>query len=208
VPFRLFRRGGDSDKQKQPVPGAAPMAAGMPFDALTEEWRLVGVMQIQGRISDMLNRRESIPITQVSWAPIDGSSPFAPAPGLKEVDPYDLIVVSAGGDTSDDAQRIAFHMVPYDVSLEASPFRVIGTVHLLPGMEPDRLFERSTELFIPLTAAYTFIGDQQVGDSEIPLVLVNRSYLRGVEQIDRRTLEKVVPLPGRPLGGTSYRQRG
>jgi hypothetical protein len=97
--------------------------------------------------------------------------------------------------------------VPYDVSLEASPFRVIGTVHLLPGMEPDRLFERSTELFIPLTAAYVFMGDEQLGDSEVPLALVNRSYLRAVEQIDRRTLKKVQPLPGRPLGGTTYRQR-
>ena len=203
MPFRLFRRG---DDEKEQATGAQPQAPGVPFDALTEEWRLIGVMQIEGRLTDVLNRRESIPIASVSWAPIDGSAPFAPAPGLKEVDPYDLIVVSTGDAAADDVQRIAFHKVPYDVSLECSPFRVVGTVHLLPGMEPDRLLERSTELFIPLTAAYTFMGDQQLGDPEVPLTLVNRSYLRGVEQIDRRTFQKIVPLPGRPLGGTSYRQ--
>ncbi len=206
MPFRLFRRNEQGPKPKAPSAGTAAGAAGIAFDALTEEWRLVGVMQIEGRLTDVLNRRESIPIASVSWAPIDGSAPFAPAPGLKEVDPYDLIVVSTGDAAADEVQRIAFHKVPYDVSLECSPFRVVGTVHLLPGMEPDRLFERSTDLFIPLTAAFTFIGEQRVGDAEVPLALVNRSYLRGVEQIDRRTLKKIVPLPGRPLGGTSYRQ--
>ncbi len=203
--FGRFRRSGKETKPSSPA--ASGGASGRPFDALTEEWRLVGVMQIEGRLNEVLNRRESIPITSVSWAPIDGSAGFAPAPGLKEVDPYDLIVVSTGDTETDDAQKIAFHRVPYDVSLECSPFRVVGTVHLLPGMEPDRLFERSTELFIPLTAAYLFIGEQPVGDGEVPLALVNRSYLRGVEQIDRRTFKAIQPLPGQPLGGTSYHGR-
>ncbi len=203
--FRRLRRGGA--ESTKPSAGTSPGAAGTPFDAVTEEWRIVGVMQAVGRLTDIVNRRESIPITSVSWAPIDGSAPFAPAPGIKEVDPYDLIVVSTGDDETDDAQRVAFHRVPYDVSLEASPFRVIGTVHLLPGMEPERLFERSTELFIPLTAAYVFLGEQPIGDPGLPLSLVNRSYLRGVEQIDRRTFKPIQPLPGAPLGGTSYRSR-
>jgi hypothetical protein len=204
----LFGRFRKPDKEAKPASRAGSGgSSGRPFEALTEEWRLVGVMQIKDRMPDVLNRRESIPITAVSWAPIDGSAGLAPAPGLKEVDPYDLIVVSTGNAEMDDVQKVAFHRVPYDVSLLCSPFRVVGTVHLLPGMEPDRLFERSTELFIPLTAAYVFIDEQPVGDGEVPLALVNRGYLRGVEQIDRRTFKAVQPLPGQPLGGTSYRGR-
>src|SRR5205814_6597213 len=69
---------------------------GAEFDGLTEEWRLVGVMNVKGRLSDALNRREAIRIRDVRWAPIDGSADFEAVPGLKSVDPYDLIVVLAG----------------------------------------------------------------------------------------------------------------
>ena len=39
-------------------------------------------------------------------------------------------------------------------------------------------------------------------------ILVNRFYLRGVEQIDRRTGEQPQKLPGAPLGGTSLAGHG
>ena len=38
-------------------------------------------------------------------------------------------------------------------------------------------------------------------------ILVNRFYLRGVEQIDKRTGERVQDLPGAPLGGVSWQRR-
>ena len=38
-------------------------------------------------------------------------------------------------------------------------------------------------------------------------ILVNRFYLRGVEQIDRRTGEQPQKLPGSPLGGISWQDR-
>ena len=74
-------------------------AAGIPFDGLTEDWRLVGRMLVDGRLSDALNKREPIAIADVQWAPVDGSEPLAPAPGLKSVDPYDLVLVLAGEDS-------------------------------------------------------------------------------------------------------------
>jgi hypothetical protein len=70
--------------------------AGVAFDGLTEEWRLIGRMSVNGRLSDALNKRESIAIHDVHWAPIDGSAGLVEAPGLKSVDPYDLILVLAG----------------------------------------------------------------------------------------------------------------
>jgi hypothetical protein len=75
---------------------AAKVRSGVAFDGLTEEWRLVGRMQVEGRLSDALNKREAIEISDVQWAPIDGSGEFSPAPGLRSVDPYDLIIVLAG----------------------------------------------------------------------------------------------------------------
>lgn len=211
MPFKLFGRGHGGSAEERPASTPQPLPPGIPFDALTEEWHLVGVMQVTGRLSDVLNRREAISLAAVSWAPIAGGGPFEPAPGLRSVDPYDLIIVLGGADSQpslDEKQRDAhkLHKVEYDVALDCPPFRVIGTVHLFPGTDPARLLDRQTELFVPVTNALTFIEGRQLGE-EREVALVNRSYLKGVEQIDRRTFESVKPLPGRPLGGTSYGNR-
>jgi hypothetical protein len=214
VPFNFLRR----KKQEAPAPAApAPSKllasrTGVVFDGLTEEWRLMGRMQVEGRLSDALNKREAIEISDVQWAPIDGSEPFSEAPGLRSVDPYDLILVLAGeGSLPEltDVERAAHkvHKVSFDVALEAPPFRVIGTVYLHPGMEPDRLLDRATEMFVPVVDAQAMLGDQRVGDPDVDTVLVNRFYLRGVEQVDKRTGLKAQKLPGSPLGGTTWQDR-
>ncbi len=179
----------------EPVSAVPTVSAqGIGFDGLTEEWRLVGAMQLDGRLSDVLNRRETIPISDVSWAPIDGSEPFTAAPGLKAIDPYDLIVVLAGETTlpvMNDEEKAAhrIHKISYDLSLEVPPFRVVGTVYLFPGSEPERLLDRATEMFVPVTDAVAYLGDQQIGGTEVDTFLVNRRYLRRVEQVDRRNRE-------------------
>ncbi len=198
MPFGFLRRGGKkaataNAAAQAPSPAVAHGRAGVPFDGLTEEWRLLGVMEIDGRMSDALNRREPIPIADVTWAPIDGSEPFAAAPGLQRVDPYDLIIVLAGDRTLpplNNAERSAMkvHKVPYDVALEAPPFKVFGTVYLYPGSEPERLLDRSTELFVPVTDAVAMVGERPVGDPDVDVVLVNRSYLRTVTQVEGSTI--------------------
>jgi hypothetical protein len=168
-------------------------------------------MIVDGRLSDVLNKREAITISDVQWAPADGSAALAPAPGLKAVDPYDLIIVLAGEATlpaQSDAERTAHrvHKIAYDVALEVPPFRVVGTVHLYPGSEPDRLLDRATEMFVPVVGATAYLAGQALGP-EMDAVLVNRFYLRGIEQIDRRTGERHQRLPGAPLGGVSWQDR-
>jgi hypothetical protein len=143
---------------------------------------------------------------------MDGSSPLVEAPGLRSIDPYDLIVVLAGEGslpefTDDERAAHRIHKVPYDVALEAPPFRVIGTVYLHPGTEPHRLLDRATEMFVAVVDAVAMLGDQRIGESDVETVLVNRFYLRGVEQVDKRTGEKAEPLPGGPMGGISWQDR-
>ena len=213
MPFDFLKR-----KKGDPTPATATPTAtgtagvrGIPFDGLTEEWRIVGRMDVAGRLSDALNKREAIEISGVQWAPVDGSEPLVDAAGLKSVDPYDLIVVLASEGTLPpltDTERTAYkvHKIAYDVALEVPPFRVIGTVFLYPGSEPDRLLDRATEMFVPVVDALVYQGDAVVAES-MDAVLVNRFYLRGIEQIDRRTGEKPQKLPGAPLGGTSWQDR-
>jgi hypothetical protein len=239
VPFGFLKRRKPEDQAtgsaspSAPSPAAAPItrsggvkqappadasrlhagpSRGVPFIGLTEDWRLRGRMDISGRLSDALNKREAIPITEVMWGPPDGSSPMEQAPGLRSVDPYDLILVTAGEDSLPpltDTERTALkvHKVAYDVALEVPPFRVIGTVYLHPGSEPDRLLDRSSEMFTPIVDAVARLGDIEVSDPEVDVILVNRFYLRGVEQVDKRTGEPHQKLPGAPMGGISWQDR-
>jgi len=224
VPFDFLKRNKSDGAGDGPATGPAddvganamgqPAGAhrGIPFEGLTEEWRLVGWMEIPGRLSDALNKREPITIADVKWAPFDGSADLVSAPGLKTIDPYDLIIVLAGEGSLPpltDAERSAYkvHKMAYDVALEVPPFRVVGTVYLFPGSEPDRLLDRATEMFIPLVDATAFSDGRPLTDGTVDAILVNRFYLRGVEQIDRRTGIRAQALPGAPLGGTSWQDR-
>jgi hypothetical protein len=210
VPFDFLKRKKAPEAAK-PASPKAKTNRGIPFDGMTEEWRIVGIMDVPGRLSDAINKREPITMADVRWAPIDGSAPLSEAPGLKSVDPYDLILVMAGEDTLPpltDAERAAnkVHKIAYDVALEVPPFRVIGTVYLYPGSEPDRLMDRATEMFVPVVDATATLAGNQIGE-ETDAILVNRFYLRGIEQIDRRTGERPLRLPGGPLGGVSWQDR-
>ncbi len=174
---------------------------GVAFTAITEDWRLRGRMQISGRLSDALNKREAIAIADVFWGSPEAGASLEPAPGLKSVDPYDLILVTAGEDSLpplSDSERSALrlHKVPYTVALEVPPFRVVGTVYLHPGSEPDRLLDRSTEMFVPVVDAVARLEDRQVSEAGEDVILVNRFYLRGVGQVDQSTGERIERLPG------------
>jgi hypothetical protein len=212
VPFDRFKRRKDPDAPAGASPkGPSGSGRGIPFDGLTEEWRIIGRMEVDGRLSDALNKREPITMTDVRWAPVDGSSELVPAPGLKNVDPYDLIIVMAGEETLpplNDAERAAYkvHKIAYEVALEVPPFRVLGTVYLYPGSEPDRLLDRATEMFVPVVDAEAILGETSIG-TDLDAILVNRFYLRGIQQIDRRTGVPHQKLPGAPLGGVSWQDR-
>ena len=171
-------------------PGSASVSGALRFDGLTEEWRLVGQMAVDGRLSDALNRRQPIGISDVSWAPADGTEGFSPVPAIRTIDPYDLIAVLAGPDTLPvftKAERAARRVRKerYEVALEVPPFRIVGVVHLRPGEAPERLIEQGTELFLPLTDAVAYLNGRPVADPDVKVVLVNRLYIRGVEQIGR-----------------------
>jgi hypothetical protein len=206
VPFDfLKRKKAPPEPEEEYTPQAAdtePDKRGIPFDGLTDEWRVVGQMHVDGRLSDALNKREAVSISDVQWSPIDGSEPLVPATGLRAIDPYDLIIVMAGESTRPpftEAERTAhkIHKVAYDVSLDVPPFRVVGTVYMYPGSDPARLLDRATEMFLPVVDATAYLGDQVLKEG-MDAILVNRSYLRGITQIDTRTGEPPTPMPGGP----------
>lgn len=213
MPFDLFKRRkaptASPDSTAAPTALPAGSGPGIPFEALTEDWRLVGRMLVEGRLSDALNKRQPIDLADVQWAPMEGSEPLEPAPGLRSVDPYDLILVLGGEDSlpaMTEAERNAHkvHKVTYEVALEVPPYRVVGTVQLYPGYEPTRLLDRSNEMFIPVVNATATMAGKLVSPPATAAILVNRAYLRGVDQVDARTGERHEKLPGGSLGGAQW----
>jgi hypothetical protein len=212
VPFDFLKRRKDRPPPAAEAPASAPLPVaptGIAFEGVTEDWRLVGRMLVEGRLSDALNKREPIAIADVQWAPMDGSEPLAPAPGLKSVDPYDLVLVLAGegslpvmSELERSAHRV--HKVPYGVALEIPPYRVVGTVQLYPGYEPARLLDRSNEMFLAVVEATATMDGVAVSQQGTDIILVNRAYLRGVEQVDARTGAPFEKLPGGSLGGAHW----
>jgi hypothetical protein len=194
VPFDFLKRKKqpEAPKSKRPAAPQRPPPTGtpVPFDGVTEEWRLVGQMYLDTRLSDALNRREALAIADVSWAPIDGSASFSAVPGLKSVDPYDFIVVladesSKGKMSEEDRAAQLAQRVAYQVSLEAPPLRILGTVHLAPGTAPEALLERTNEMFVPVVGGVAYVGERAVSEPQVDAILVNRFYLRGVKETGR-----------------------
>ena len=212
MPFDFLKRRKDGPPAAAEAPAPSTTAVsggGIQFEGMTEDWRLVGRMLVEGRLSDALNKREPIALADVSWAPMDGSEPLAPAPGLKSVDPYDLVFVLAGEDslpTMTEEERTAhrIHKVSYEVALEIPPYRVVGTVQLNPGYEPSRLLDRSNDMFLPVLGATATMDGKAVSPPGTDVILVNRAYLRGVDQVDARTGERHEKLPGGSMGGAQW----
>ena len=219
MPFDFLRRRGEAAKvsarssaSAASMGGGGDSGPGVPFEGMTDDWRLVGRMLIDGRISDALNKREPIAIADVQWAPVNDINQLAAAPGLKLVDPYDLVLVLTDEESlpaMSVSERSAHkvHKVTFEVSLEAPPYRVVGTVQLYPGYEPLRLLERANEMFVPVVSATATLSGQPLNEPSSNVILVNRAYLRGVEQVDARTGERYEKLPGGSLGGAQWTDR-
>ena len=61
---------------------------------------------------------------------------------------------------------------------------------------------------MPVTDAVALLGERPLNGPEIDVVLVNRSYLRGVDQVDRRTVEATRALIGPRSAVTDRRATG
>jgi hypothetical protein len=216
MPFGFGRKKEAAPAGGPAVTAATPPAAGelrpIRFHGFTEDWRLEGEMRISGRLLDLLNLREAVPVSNVQWAPADGSAPLEAAPGIQSLDPYDLIVAIADADslearTDDERSAHRVHKVSFDVAAEAPPYRVVGTIQLHPGSEPESLLERGTQMFAAVTDPMLQLGGRNLDLDGAETVLVNRFYLRGIRQVDPETGEPHQRLPGQGLGGTNWIER-
>ncbi len=157
------------------------------FVALTAIGRIDAMLAQGGaKLADALERRRSINVNYARVGPSDGSVPLMPAAGLKAVDPGDVTIAmpAEDGDPAvSDADRDAWNKfrVTYDATIEAPPYKVSGTLVLLPSQDPASLAERGAESFLPvLNPTVEYMG-AIIGDIPRDSILVNRSHIRRVK---------------------------
>jgi hypothetical protein len=161
------------------------------FVALTEDGRIDAVLAQNGaKLGPQLEKRTPITINTILRGPSDGTN-MAPVAGTNSVDPYDITIVmpAADGDpvvSAADKDAWERFRVAYDVSLEATPFRVTGVLYLLPSQELMAITERASELFIPLFEPMVQYGAMTLVDVPHDAILVNRSHIRKVTGTMRR----------------------
>jgi hypothetical protein len=161
------------------------------FVALTEDGRIDAVLAQNIKLADALEKRAAINVNNAQQGPNDGSAPLAPAGGVKSVDPYDITIAMPAEDGEpvvSDADRDAWakFRMAYDVTLEATPFKITGVLLLLPSQDPLSLTERGTELFLPVFVPQVQVNGVTIRDTPRDAILVNRSHLRRVNANMRR----------------------
>ena len=195
MPFDLFghreRVGPVSVSEAEP---ASPAVAA--FQAFTEDLRIVGRVQVDGRLSDALNRRTPLPVFAIRRGPIGAAGALDDAPDVRELDPYELVVVAAGADSQPPAtaeRRAALRLrkTRYDVCCELEGGLVYGTVHVHPGTAPADLVGHRQELFVPVTGADVRVRGSSVDDEALDVAFVNRAYLRAVVPVGEVTASAV-----------------
>jgi hypothetical protein len=161
------------------------------FVVLTNDSRIDAVLAQGGvRLADALERRAAINVNNVLLGPNDGSRPLTPAPSIKSVDPRTVIIAMPAEDGDpvvSEAEHEAWHewRVTYVVTLEATPFKVAGTLLLLPSQDPFLLTELGTTLFLPVFSPTVEVGEVTLTDLRHDAILVNRSHLRRVRNATR-----------------------
>jgi hypothetical protein len=111
--------------------------------------------------------------------------PLIPALGLKTIDPYDVAIAMPAEDGEpavSDVDRDAWQKFrqKYTATIDVPPYRVTGTLLLLPSQDPLSLTERGTELFLPVFNPTVELLGAPVKDIPRDSILVNRSHIRRI----------------------------
>ena len=156
------------------------------FVALTEDGRIDALLLQGGKLAAALEKRGSINVGSAQLGPSDGSAPLTPALAVRTVDPYDVTIAMPAADGEpavSDADSEAWRKwrVAYDATIEAPPYKVTGTLLLLPSQDPFALTERGSELFLAVFKPTVEHLGTTLQDVPRDSILVNRTHIRRIK---------------------------
>ena len=162
---------------------------------------------IGGRLSDALNKREPIAIDEVTWAPVDGVGAARPrarpevgrsvrprhrGPGRRRL--------AAGHDRATSAPPTGSTRCPTRSRSRCRPTGSSGPSTCTRARSRTACSSARPRCSSRSSTRSAYLGDQPIGGGPVAAILVNRQYLRGVEQVDVRTGERHQKLPGLVAG--------
>ena len=156
--------------RKEPEPEApAPARPGETRLSVVEFWtaeqRLtVGMDLSQGRLTDILNRNDTVRVAMLDMLPEDASRPIEVGPETNWIDlPVgDALLVFPPPQETDPQRRL--HRPRQPIEIVIGTFEVSASAHIPPGAQAAGFLLRQGSHFVPVTRAV--VRDSQLGGFE------------------------------------------
>jgi len=123
---------------------------------------------VDGDAREQLESGDRLQLHQSDWTPLRASASRELRQDWVAVDDIVMAIVPVEPTPPIHANR-------HDVILEAGPYRIAGSLAVLPGFDPGRALARPGSTFLQLhQARLTIIDQPEAGELEREQVLVNR----------------------------------
>ena len=179
-----------SRRRKEPEPDpAAPSPQAEVQVAVVEFWtaeqRLtVGMDLSRGRLSDLLNKQDSVRVATLDMLPDDLSQPIVVSPDTNWMElPVDQVLLVFPPPQETDPHR-RLHRPRQPVEIVIGPFEVSGSAHIPPGAQAAGFLLRQGSRFTPVTRAT--VRDAQLSGFEqrANVLLVNLRQVATIRDVD------------------------
>ncbi len=178
----FFSRGRRGQDPEEPPPAAEPAGTSL---SVVEFWAagqrtLAGMDLSQGRLTDLINRQDILPVVLLNERPEDLSQPIelGPSHTWTQFLIWDALVILPPPQQTDPNRRL--HRPRQPIEAVIGPFSVSGMVHVPPGAQAAGLLLRQNLRFAPVTRATVRDSGIDGFEQRAEVVLVN---MRRVETI-------------------------
>lgn len=184
------RRGQDSE---EPSATAEPTGKRL---SVVEFWAagqrtLAGMDLSQGRLTDLINRQDILPVVLLNERPEDVSQPIELGPDhtWTQFLIWDALVILPPPQQTDPSRRL--HRPRQPIEAVIGPFSVSGMVHVPPGAQAAGFLLRQNLRFAPVTRAT--VRDRAIDGFEqrAEVVLVNMRRVETIRDIGLEEAEAI-----------------
>jgi hypothetical protein len=178
----FLSRGRRGQESEEPPAAAEPTATRL---SVVEFWAasqrtLAGMDLSQGRLTDLINRQDILPVVLLDERPEDLSQPIELRANQDWTQflVWDALVILPPPQATDPLRRL--HRPKQPVEVVIGPFVVSGMVHVPPGAQAAGFLLRQNLRFAPVTRATVRDSGRDGFEQHAEVVLVN---MRRVETI-------------------------
>ena len=180
--FSRGRRGQDSEEPPAAVEPTGTSLSVVEFWAAGQR-TLAGMDLSQGRLTDLINRQDILPVVLLNERPEDLSQPIELGPNhtWTQFLIWDALVILPPPQQTDPLRRL--HRPRQPVEAVIGPFSVSGMVHVPPGAQAAGFLLRQNLRFAPVTRATVRDSGIDGFEQHADVVLVNMRRVETMRDI-------------------------